>query len=293
MTTIVIVEGNTPAAVAAGKSGARGFLRSLAMLDPAARFHVVNPYARRVPATEFDGAQGIVFTGAGEPWGVTAPEAAPQRAAMETALASGLPVWGSCNGMQLAAVVAGGRVGPSPRGTEVGVARDIRLTAEGRAHPMLSGRTDGFAVPCIHRDEVRRLPAAARLLAGNDHSPVQAMSITADGVDFRGTQYHPELTPGDIADYVRANGIFAALAGLEAVLDAAESDPAAARRLGTSPQELSVDNRTAELRAWLRHVADRAGTAPAVASPCPNPAAAGMMAPEQGHHPCPSFAATA
>lgn len=261
MTAILIFEGNTPASVAAGHSGAAGFVRSIAGLSPTVECRIVQPHAGSLPGAVFASVDGVIFSGSREPWAANAPEAAPQRAAMQAAFDAGLPVWGSCNGLHLAAVILGGAVGAAPRGIEVGVARNTRITDAGRTHAIMAGRSNGFAVPCIHRDEVQRLPSGAVLIAENDHSPVQAMVCTTGGVDFWGTQYHPELTPHDIADYVRADGIFETLADMATALDAAETDEAAADRLGISMHDLALETRARELANWLAHVESRTAAA--------------------------------
>ena len=44
---------------------------------------------------------------------------------------SGTPFFGSCWGLQVATVAAGGSVRQNPRGREVGIARDLTLTSAG------------------------------------------------------------------------------------------------------------------------------------------------------------------
>ena len=254
MTHLLIIEANTPDLPAA----ARWFRDVFAAIDSAVTFATVAPYVTAVQAQDFDGVDGVIFTGSGVAWSTDDVRATVQRDAMTLAFQTGLPVWGSCNGMQLAATVLGGTVGASPNGLEVGVAQNTRLTDAGKAHPMYAGRNDSFAVPCIHRDEVQTLPAGATLLAGNDHSPIQAFSYTQDCVNFWGTQYHPELGPAQIADFIRhKDGIFAAQSDLIADLDAAETDPTAAARIGTTQDALRHDIRTLELANWLAHLKDR------------------------------------
>lgn len=254
MTHLLIIEANTPDLPPA----ARWFRDVFAALDAEVTFADAAPYVAGMQAQDFDGVDGVIFTGSGVAWSTDDARAAAQRDAMTLAFETGLPVWGSCNGMQLAATVLGGAVGPSPKGLEVGMAQNTRLTEAGKAHPMFAGRSDTFAVPCIHRDEVQQLPVGATLLAGNDHSPIQAFAYTRDGVDYWGTQYHPELGPVQIADFIRdTDGIFAARADLIADLDAAETDPAAALRIGTTHDALRHDIRTIELANWLAHVKDR------------------------------------
>ncbi len=254
MTRILILESNTPDMVAAGLSDAQPFVDTFPVLVSGLNLTVAEPYAAPVDADQLHNADGIVFSGSGVEWGVDDPRAAPLARAMETVFDTGLPVWGSCNGMQLAAVVLGGASGTSPNGREDGIARDIRLTDAGRAHPMMAGRTDGFGCPCVHRDEVTTLPEGATLLAGNAHSPVQAFVYDQDGVDFWGTQYHPELAAPTIAQWLRKRPGLKAMA---ADLDVAEDDPGAAARLGTTPAELAVQERAIELQNWIAHVRAR------------------------------------
>ena len=83
------------------------------------------------------------------------PWLVPEKALLREAVESGLPVWGSCLGVQLLASALGARVtaGPVP---EVGV-MPVEPTAEGRADPVLgpaagqSRRFSGTATPSTCR----------------------------------------------------------------------------------------------------------------------------------------------
>lgn len=167
----------------------------------------------------------------------------------------GLPVWGSCNGMQLAAVLLGGTVRASPNGRETGFARSVVLTERGQGHPMMTGRETGYSVPCTHRDEVGTLPEGAELVAGNAHSRVQAFAYAKNGVDFWGAQYHPEFSAAFVAGLVahRSDGS-AETQGLIDDLSRADTDPDTARRLGGRAEDLRLVLRATELRNWLAHV---------------------------------------
>ncbi len=186
---------------------------------------------------------------------------------MRAALDAGLPVLGSCWGLQVGAVVTGGDVAPSPNGREVGVARKVRLNEAGRAHPMYAGKAAVFDSPCIHYDEVTALPAAATVLASNHHSPVQAAVIPHGAGLFWGVQYHPEFDMPHIADiYVRyrddmvGDGFFADDGALDAHVGdirALVGDPS--RRdlrwqLGIDDDVLDADVRCLEIKNWLDYV---------------------------------------
>jgi len=111
------------------------------------------------------------------------------------AFATGIPVWGSCWGLQLATVALGGSVRRNPRGRELPLARAITLTEAGRAHPLLASRPMVFDALCSHLDEIETLPPNSEILAANELSPIQAIAAkTSTGGSFFGTQYHPEHT---------------------------------------------------------------------------------------------------
>jgi len=258
MTALLIIEANTPDMIALGGAAARGFQKCLAQIDPDLDIRIAAPYVADIEPQSLDDIDGVIFTGSGVAWSADAAEAAPQRRAMETVFAKGIASWGSCNGLQLAAVVLGGSVQASPNGLEVGVARATRKTDAGKAHPALKGRPDTYSAPCIHRDEVKTLPTGAVLLAENDHSPVQSFAYAQDGIDFWGAQYHPELESADIASYLKKPGtLFEKKAHIVEDLILAETDPNAAARIGATLADLQPEMRTIELANWLVHVKDR------------------------------------
>ena len=256
MATILIVESNTPDLVMQGQSAATGFTRTIDALSPETILTVVAPYNEAMPESAFDGVDGVIFTGSGVSWSTAASEAQPLQVMMERVFERGLPTYGSCNGLQLAATVLGGDVGTSPNGNETGVARDLRLSEAGRVHPFMAGRYDGYSVPCIHRDEVQRLPDGAVLLAGNAHSPVQAMAYELGGVRFWGVQYHPELSAQDIACILRSKGGTEG-SGLTSDLEKASDDVLAAARIGTTPTALALPERSLELANWVMMVSGK------------------------------------
>jgi len=196
--------------------------------------------------TPFD---GVAFTGSGVEWSTEEPQAEPLRQAMRAVFTAGIPTFGSCNGMQLAATVLGGRCDASPNGREDGLAKDIAFTPEGAQHPMLKGRKAGYAVPCVHRDEVTRLPDGAVLLAGNAHSAVQAFAYEKGDVRFWGVQYHPEYSLPFIGERVKAWGRCSP--DMADDLAQAATDPQAAARLGVRQADLQDTARLTELRNWL------------------------------------------
>ena len=253
MTRILIVESNPrdisqSLAARAGATLAEVYAAALTAIDPGVEIEIISPYDGD-DTPEMDAFDGVVFTGSSVEWNTDDDRAAPLAAVMRAAFAAARPVIGSCNGMQLAASILGGSTAASPNGREDGMATGIALTEEGRAHPMMAGRQDGFAVPCTHRDEVVRLPEGAVRLAGNAHSEVQAFAIDRDGIDFWGMQYHPEFSPSYVGHYLGEAGRITPQVAADLML--AETDAAAAARLSTSPVAQGDAVRMLELRNWM------------------------------------------
>jgi len=177
---------------------------------------------------------------------------------------SGTPSFGSCWGIQMGAVAAGGTVTANPRGREVGFARRITLTEAGRGHGLLAGRPLSFDAPAIHLDTVVTPPGETTVLASNGYSAVQAAEIRHDGGTFWGVQYHPEFPLGQVASILGrmvpiliAEGFRRDEASAEswlADLRALDTDPARqdlAWAHGIDAEVLDAEKRVTELRNFL------------------------------------------
>ena len=211
---------------------------------------------------------GVMLTGS--PLSVCDPDPAVRRQIdfARGVFACGMPVWGSCYGLQLATVALGGTVRRNPNGRELGVARAIAMTESGAVHPVLAGRPMVFDALCSHEDEVETLPPRTTVLAGNGVSTVQAMAVrTPAGGAFFGTQYHPELDLAVVAAIVRlrASGLAAeGFAGTEAELHGLADDYQAlsaaperrdlAARHGIGREILDPRQRSMEIGNWLASV---------------------------------------
>lgn len=114
----------------------------------------------------------------------------------------GLEQFGSCWAAQLAVHVAGGEVKPNPKGREMGVARKIFLTEEGKNHPMYAGKTPVFDGFISHDDMITKLPEGSKNLASNDFTEVQAVEVVFENGVFWSTQYHPEYNLSEVAKLI-------------------------------------------------------------------------------------------
>ncbi len=107
---------------------------------------------------------------------------------------AGVPQFGSCWAAQMAVYAAGGKVAPNPKGREMGIARKIHLSDEGRAHPMYDGKPPVFDGFISHDDIITEMPPDSKVLSSNDFTPVQAVEVNYKNGVFWATQYHPEYT---------------------------------------------------------------------------------------------------
>jgi len=183
--------------------------------------------------TDLSDYAGLVVTGSTLKLADGSPEVTRQIDLMRAALAAGLAVFGSCWGLQVAAVATGGEAGPNPKGGEYGFARDLAPTQAGRDHPLLAGRPERFDAPAVHGDAVLRLPAHATLLASNACS-IQAVAIEHGPGVFWGTQYHPE-TDLDVL------GIMLRMSASEMIADGKAPDEAAVAALADDLARLHAD----------------------------------------------------
>ncbi len=111
----------------------------------------------------------------------------------------GIPSFGSCWGLQMSVVAAGGKVALNPRGKEMGIARKIKLTTEGRNHPLFQGKPPVYEAYISHDDYVTEIPEGGVVLAGNEFTPVQALAVTHKKGTFWSVQYHPEYSLHEMA----------------------------------------------------------------------------------------------
>jgi len=262
---------NREVLIRAGMCGADElYVRVLKKLVPDARLEtlfiadldVSLPHARQVEAYD-----GFIWTGSNLTIYEDDPRVTRQIEFARLIFEVGRPQFGSCWGVQMAAVAAGGEVRKNPRGREMGFARKVRLTTNGRAHPMYQGKPDVFDGFISHVDEVTRLPDGGVLLATNEHTRVQALEVKHGHGVFWATQYHPEYELADMArlivaraDYLIKEGFFADRASLDAKvqqMEALASDPNRKDlrwALAVGDDILDDAIRQCELRNWVHTV---------------------------------------
>jgi GMP synthase (glutamine-hydrolysing) len=271
---LLVAEGNT----AEGRAGhekaggiamSEGYARLLRDLLPGAVVDICYPAdagANLPDRAGLESYDGVAITGSALNVYDGGPAVDSQIALARAVMAARTPVFGSCWGLQVLTVAAGGAVRQNPKGREIGVARRIRLTEAAREHPMFERRREAFDALTVHLDEVETLPPETAVLATNAVSDVQAIDIRAGGARAWGVQYHPEFSPCDMAVIVRRygnrlvkEGFFADATELLAYatdLETLEREPANKRlawRYGLDGDILDRDVRVTEIANWIAH----------------------------------------
>jgi GMP synthase (glutamine-hydrolysing) len=210
---------------------------------------------------------GIAWTGSSLTVFKPDPKVLPQIEFARAAYEAKVPSFGSCWAAQIAVVAAGGTCRENPKGREMGIARKIRLTADGRAHPLYAGKKSVFDAFISHDDEITHMPPGGLLLSSNDFTQVQSVAVTHKGGTFWGLQYHPEYDLHELARlcYCRKQkltdrGFFRDLEAAQAYVDLLEAlhqDPGRkdiAWLLGIDDDVMNEDIRVAEVRNWIEQL---------------------------------------
>ena len=271
----LVVDGYTLSAreeLVAGGAAVAGELYSdiLKQASPGSHCDVVypsDPDAALPKSSGLDGYDGIAWTGCSLTVFDDISEVRDQIDFARACFEAGVPGFGSCWAAQIAVVAAGGKCAANPKGREMGVARKIALTPEGRAHPLYEGKADVFDAYISHVDEITEMPQGAVLLAGNDFTHVQAVSVDYRGGKFWGLQYHPEYNLHEMArltwcriEKLTELGFFTGRQAGEDYVDLLETlhrDPSRtdiAWLLGVDKDILDEVYRRTEVRNWLNHL---------------------------------------
>ncbi len=270
---LLVCEGNTAElrakqVAAGGQIMSDGYADLLRELLPGAVVDVCYPAdpGTNLPIGGLEGYDGVAITGSALNVYDGGPEVTGQIELAREVLKAKTPLFGSCWGLQVVTVAAGGTVRPNPKGREIGIGRRIALTQAGRTHPMYRGKGSVFNAVTVHLDEVEILAPGTTVLAANAQSDVQAAEIVVDGAVAWGTQYHPEFSLGDMAAIVRRygsrlmrEGFFADAAARDhyvadlEMLDRNPDDKPLAWRYGMDETVLDRRVRSTEIANWIAH----------------------------------------
>jgi len=269
---LLVIEGNSPQTMAdhvaaGGIVASKGYSDLLRELLPGVAVDICypgDPTAELPEGVSLEVYDGIAITGSSLHIYNGGPEVMRQIELVRAAFKTGTPIFGSCWGLQIITVAAGGTVRKNPKGREIGFGRGIRLTEAGRKHPMYAGKLDVFNAPTVHLDEVEALAPGTTVLATNAVSDVQSAEIRTNGSIAWAVQYHPEYPLREIAAIVRRiglrlieEGFFAGEADIKTFandLDTLDRDPDCKRlswRHGISKNVLDKKLRVGEVANWI------------------------------------------
>ncbi len=251
---------------------------------PDARTHILLPSDPGIAAPTSDelaSYDGIIWTGCNLSIGDSEnPSVISQLETARRHFEIGIPSYGSCWGLQVGAVAAGGQVRPNPKGREMGFARKTHLTEEGRQHAMMAGKPFVYEPFSSHEDEVTCMPPDSTVLSTSAFTRVQAAEIRHRGGVLWGVQYHCEYNLHEMARLIVARaqrlvgmGFYRNEAELQSHVDKMEAlhaDPSRKDlrwQLAIDDEILDDSIRESEFANWLTHLVApqaRAGRGPQV-----------------------------
>src|ERR1051325_7470712 len=171
---LLVCEGNTAELRAkqvavGGQIMSDGYADLLHNLLPGAVVDICYPAdpGTNLPIGGLEGYDGVAITGSALNAYDGGPAITPQIELARAVLKAKTPLFGSCWGLQVITVAAGGTVRANPKGREIGVGRRIALTAAGREHAMYAGKVPVFDAVTVHLDEIETLAPGTTVLAAN------------------------------------------------------------------------------------------------------------------------------
>jgi GMP synthase (glutamine-hydrolysing) len=251
-----------------GKTTADAYVELIRWLEPSAACVILNGADHGSAEADGDLARfdAVVVTGSQLHVQERSLAVTRQLDLMRAVFRAKVPAFGSCWGMQVAGVAAGGEASRNPQGPEYGFARRLAPTAAGGRHPLLAGRPPAYDAPAIHVDAVVKPPPDCDVLASNRTLSLQAAEIRHEGGVFWGVQYHPELDLAELSLMLRvmagevvAEGLCRSEADVRAYaedLRALHANPDRADlawRYGLDAEVLDPVRRTREIRNFIDH----------------------------------------
>ncbi len=145
------------------------------------------------PDAPLDRFDGFIVTGSPASPRGDAPWQDRLEALIRQITAAQVKLFGACYGHQAIARALGGTVGPNPGGWQFGLEESQVIAAAPWLEP---GPTRLYAA---HQEQVTKPPVSVTICAEHPACPVAGM---AQGTQLFTTQYHPEITPGFMADLI-------------------------------------------------------------------------------------------
>ena len=160
-------------------------------------------------------------------------------------------IFAACWGLQIAVTAAGGKCRVAPNGAHVGIARDIKLTQEGKKHNLYKSKPNTFTTPAFNYDAVDIPPMNSVLLASNKINKFEALYFTVGKSEIWGLQYHPEIP----YDYMIKLIKYRSKKMIEKNVFKNQNEiNEHIKSIEKAKVNLSDDSRTLELKNWLEYI---------------------------------------
>jgi len=252
---ILVVEGNNPedssVFIKAAKASCSQNLKNLVQkIEPSAEVKIINP-SKDNETTEalenIDQYHGIIFTGGAMRINDMTDEIKKHINFASNCFKHGKKILAICWGLQVCSTAAGGKVAPAKNGAHIGIATDVKINEEGKKNLIYNNKKDIFTTPAFNFDEVIKLPEGAKLLSSDSINRVMAVYFKSGQSDIWGVQYHPDYEYWQMVNLSNArkdrllkNNFFKNEIEFENHIKLIEK------------QKLDFDNRTCEIRNWLK-----------------------------------------
>jgi len=143
---------------------------------------------------------GVVVTGSAAMVSQPDPWTGPTARWLHAAVDAGTPLLGICYGHQLVALALGGRVGPNPKGREIGTV-EVSLDAAAKDDALFGRLPAELCVHATHVESVLELPPGAVWLGESER---ERNHVVAFGPRAWGVQFHPEFESDAMRGYLAA-----------------------------------------------------------------------------------------
>lgn len=151
-----------------------------------------------VDLPELASLAGVIVTGSSAMVSHEEPWSEATAAWLSGVVEAKTPCLGICYGHQLLAKALGGRVGPNPRGREIGT---VRVALDGtREDSLLEELGTAVRMQASHVESVLALPANAELRGTTTLDPHHAFCVAGHAW---GVQFHPEFDADVMRGYIR------------------------------------------------------------------------------------------
>jgi GMP synthase (glutamine-hydrolysing) len=147
--------------------------------------------------------EGLIFTGSNDHLYNPGARQLPQEFG-QWLVAEKIPTLGICYGHQLLASMFGADIIRNPAGFEFG---NKHLTIQKETFPLFAGLAPPFKAMMAHFDVILRLPDVFRNFASTFKTPYAVIQYTKSETPLPlfGVQFHPEISPKNVAKVFFAN----------------------------------------------------------------------------------------